>query len=188
MKNRWNVSGAAALVLAVEAVVFVHSDESEPKRPPKPPPFDAIADAQTPRPVHTDRPELHKSAHDQSDVFAADKAPDSSEALPDQPDKGEFPGFDFARAPLGAKKPMATLEEIMKQDEAVKSRRWPCSRSCSKVAAISSLTSIRMRRCRAANPTSASSDFLPLPLRPAPDDAGRFLFRAASERRQGSCR
>src|SRR5262249_32753006 len=37
-----------------------------------------------------------------------------------QPDKGKILGFDFRRDPLDAKKPMMTLQQIMKEDIAAK--------------------------------------------------------------------
>src|SRR4051812_33901167 len=57
--------------------------------PARGPVFDAVLDAQTPRTVESKRPESQKTAHDQSDVFAAPNAPHSSEALQQQPDRGE---------------------------------------------------------------------------------------------------
>jgi len=83
-------------------------------------PLDAVADAQTPRAAPTTRPEQQKNEHDQSNVFAGPAAPHSSEALKQQPDEGEIKGFDFGRDGLGAKKPMQTFEETMKQDVADK--------------------------------------------------------------------
>jgi hypothetical protein len=66
--------------------------------------------------VPADRPEQKKSKHDRSDVFAPDNAPPSSRALRNQPEKGKQLGFDFARDPLNAMRPMQTFEEIMKED------------------------------------------------------------------------
>jgi cytochrome c peroxidase len=81
---------------------------------------DAITDAQTPRAAPTTRPEQQKTEHDRSGIFSADAAPHSDDALKQQPDQGEMRGFDFSRDPLGAKKPMQTFEETMKQDVADK--------------------------------------------------------------------
>ena len=53
-------------------------------------------------------------------VFEPAKAPPSSKALDTQPEKGRFLSFDFSRDPLGAKKPMQTLAEIMKEETALK--------------------------------------------------------------------
>ena len=73
-------------------------------------PFDAVADAQTPRAVPATRPEQQKNAHDQSDVFEAAKSPRSSRVFETQPQKGEVQGFDFYRDPLDAKRPMQPPE------------------------------------------------------------------------------
>lgn len=83
-------------------------------------PSDAIAEAQTPRPVPIVRPEQRKTAHDLSDIFSASKAPPSSSAFSAQPDQGQILGFDFYRDPLDAKRPMQPPEEIMAADIADK--------------------------------------------------------------------
>jgi cytochrome c peroxidase len=80
------------------------------------PPFDAVAAAQMPQSVPQERPEQEKSAHDQSDLFLATKAPGSSTAFKEQPDQGQVLGFDFYRDPLNSRRPMMTFEEIMKAD------------------------------------------------------------------------
>lgn len=85
-----------------------------------PPPFDAIADAQTPRAVPQSRPEQQKSAHDRADLYRAEKAVPSSLALAGQPDQGKMLGFDFYRDPLNARKPGQTFAEIMNADVAAK--------------------------------------------------------------------
>jgi cytochrome c peroxidase len=84
--------------------------------PPTRQPSDAVQDAQTPRPVGAARPEQQQTDHDRSGVFAPDAAPPSSTTLPSQPDGGHALGFDFARDPLNAMKPMQTFEETMKAD------------------------------------------------------------------------
>jgi hypothetical protein len=66
------------------------------------------------------RPEQQKSGHDRLDLFDASKALPSSTAFENQPDKGQILGFDFYRAPLNAKQPMQTFEEIMQADIAQK--------------------------------------------------------------------
>jgi hypothetical protein len=81
---------------------------------------DAVEDAQTPRQVQSKRPEQQKNSHDQSDVFDGTRAPASSSVLENQPDQGKMLGFDFARDPLNAKRPMQPAEEIMKNDIADK--------------------------------------------------------------------
>ena len=77
-------------------------------------PPDAIAQAQTPKEAPLERPEQKKTAHDLSDVFNPSNAVPSSEALTNQQDRGEMPGFDFYRDPLGAMKPGMTFEDIYK--------------------------------------------------------------------------
>jgi cytochrome c peroxidase len=77
---------------------------------------DAVQDAQTPRRGGETRPEQRKSQHDQSSAFSPAAPAPSSPALASQPDEGRELGFDFARDPLNAKKPMQTFEEIMKAD------------------------------------------------------------------------
>jgi hypothetical protein len=81
---------------------------------------DAIEDAQTPRQVQLKRPEQQKNSHDRSDAFDGTKAPASSPVLENQPDQGKALGFDFARDPFNAKRPMQPAEEIMKNDIAEK--------------------------------------------------------------------
>src|SRR4051812_5029242 len=81
---------------------------------------DAVQDAQTPRDVPQTRPEQQKNEHDRSDAFNPAKSPRSSTALESQPQKGEIQGFDFARDPLDAKRPMQPSEEIVKKDIADK--------------------------------------------------------------------
>jgi Na+-transporting methylmalonyl-CoA/oxaloacetate decarboxylase gamma subunit len=81
---------------------------------------DVVQEAQKPRTVESKRPEQQKSNHDQSNIFGATNAPASSSVLETQPDQGKMLGFDFARDPLNAKKPMQPAEEIIKQDVADK--------------------------------------------------------------------
>src|SRR3712207_3816770 len=47
----------------------------DPKADKKAPPFDAVADAQTPRQVPVTRPEQKKNEHDKSGIFSMDQAP-----------------------------------------------------------------------------------------------------------------
>jgi cytochrome c peroxidase len=86
----------------------------------KSPAREAVQEAQTPRDVPITRPEQKKSAHDQSDIFKAQKAQPSSTAFQQQPDEGKVLGFEFYRDPLNAKRPMMTFEEGMKEDIAEK--------------------------------------------------------------------
>ncbi len=81
---------------------------------------DAVQDAQTPRNIESRRPEAQKTERDLSDVFTGPKAPHSSVVLPTQPDRGEVVGFDLARDPLNAKKPMQNPDEIVAEDKATK--------------------------------------------------------------------
>src|SRR4051794_27569859 len=66
------------------------------------PPPDAVAEAQTPREVPSDRPEQKQTEHDRSEKFFPPNVPPSSKALEDQPEQGRMKGFDFARDSLGA--------------------------------------------------------------------------------------
>src|SRR5258706_10297249 len=79
-------------------------------------PSEAVQEAQSPRQVESKRPEQQKTKHDQSDVFDAANAASSSQVFESQPDHGKMLGFDFARDPLNAKRPMQPAEEIMKND------------------------------------------------------------------------
>jgi cytochrome c peroxidase len=83
-------------------------------------PFDAIADAQTPRPVQSDRPEQQKTEHDRSDMFSPNTPSPLSPALKDQPKSGRITGFDFYRDPLNAEHPMQKPEDIMQKETAGK--------------------------------------------------------------------
>jgi len=93
----------------------VHSLASENlnAQPPQQP-HDAIADAQTPKAVQTERPEQYKSDHDRSNIFSPDQGTPSSGALSEQPEHGGMTGFDFYRDPLGAIKPGTTFDDIYK--------------------------------------------------------------------------
>jgi cytochrome c peroxidase len=111
-------------VVAIAALTHVSSQEPAAPADSKSPKkavaaFDAIEDAQTPRPVVAIRPEQKKSEHDKGD-FGEDASPPSSPALDQQNDKGRFNGFDFDRDPLGSAKPKTTPDEMMKADIAAK--------------------------------------------------------------------
>jgi hypothetical protein len=84
MTHRWILATAlAAAALAGGLSVFARqTDKSAPKSPP--PPFDAIADAQTPRAVPADRPELRKTEHDKSPMFDPKRPAPLSPAFKDQ--------------------------------------------------------------------------------------------------------
>jgi cytochrome c peroxidase len=108
-------------LLAVGGVVLrFWSAPSRGQTPPPRQPTDVVQDAQTPRNVGQTRPEQRQNEHDRSGVFAPAAAPPSSTALPGQPDGGRELGFDFARDPFNAKKPMQTFDESMKADVAEK--------------------------------------------------------------------
>ncbi|RJR46437.1 MAG: cytochrome B6 [Desulfobacteraceae bacterium] len=113
-----------SLALLTAGSIFGTSEVlSQRKEPVKKAPMrDAVQDAQTPRDAPLTRPEQKKSAHDQSDVFFAQKAQPSSTAFDAQPEQGKVLGFDFYRDPLNSKKPMTTFEEVMKADMAEKAK------------------------------------------------------------------
>src|SRR4026209_56385 len=117
--RRGRVAMVAALLLIRGGGLGGRGQPGRGQTPPRQP-ADAVHDAQTPRPAGATRPELRQTDHDRSGVFAPDAAPPSSTALPAQPDGGRALGFDFARDPLNAKKPMQTFDEIMKEDVAAK--------------------------------------------------------------------
>jgi cytochrome c peroxidase len=94
-----------------------------------PPPTDAVREFQTPRPSNTNRAEQRLTEHDQSSVFLGSNAPASSPALKSQPEQGEMRGFDLARDPLNAKRPMQTADEIMKEDIAAKPKVMEAQRN-----------------------------------------------------------
>jgi hypothetical protein len=79
-----------------------------------------VQEVQQPRPVPETRPEQRKTEHDRSSVFDRATPAPSSPALSSQPDGGRMQGFEFARDPLGAKKPMQSFEETMREDVAAK--------------------------------------------------------------------
>ncbi len=109
-----SLRGAVVVLGVAGALVGSNSTAQTPKNPTP----DAIQAAQTTRSVADKRPEQKLSPHDQSDVFKAPNAPVSSTVLKTQPDEGEVRGFDFARDPLNAKKPMQAPEEITAEDKA----------------------------------------------------------------------
>ena len=112
--------GVAVLTGGLAVVVVTRAAQDDARRRQPAPPPDAVAEAQTPRKVAVERPEQKKTEHDRSGVFAAPKAPESSRAFENQPEKGQTTGFDFYRDPLNAQRPMQTPEEIMKADIAMK--------------------------------------------------------------------
>src|SRR5919197_247233 len=109
------------LVASVTLMVSSSHGQGTPAPRVNPPP-DAVNAAQTPSAVPLSRPEQQQSGHDRLDLFDASKAPPSSTAFENQPDKGQILGFDFYREPLNAKQPMQMFEEIMQADIAQKSQ------------------------------------------------------------------
>ncbi|HEY8160398.1 MAG TPA: cytochrome B6 [Methylobacter sp.] len=105
------------MVLGSCAVAFAQAPADSSKRA-----SDAIADAQTPKTVRSDRPEQKKTDHDRSDIFYAPKALSSSPVLKDQPKEGKVSGFDFFRDPLGADQPYQKTEDSMKKEIAGKAQ------------------------------------------------------------------
>ncbi|MDO9271049.1 MAG: cytochrome B6 [Methylobacter sp.] len=99
------------MVLGSCAVAFAQAPADSSKRA-----NDAVADAQTPKTVRSDRPEQKKTDHDRSDLFTAPKALSSSPVLKDQPKEGKVSGFDFFRDPLGADQPYQKPEDGMKKE------------------------------------------------------------------------
>src|SRR5579859_2639997 len=113
MPNRSGLLTGAILALVSGGLVHLAQPAvtQKQKAAPAERPHDAVADAQTPRNVPEERPEQHKTAHDNSDVFAPGQAPPVTEAVVKQKDKGRYLGFDFYLDPIGAKKPRLTFEE-----------------------------------------------------------------------------
>src|SRR5690606_256515 len=115
---RFSRRPASLLALAVALTAIPNLTAAQQAAPGQPRPGaarpallpDAVEEAQTPRRVEERRPEQRKTDHDRSNLFAPTNAPHSTAALKEQPEAGEIRGFDFARDPLNAKKPMQTLE------------------------------------------------------------------------------
>jgi cytochrome c peroxidase len=107
----------AGVSLGTGSFLFLTWAQNPPARPQQ---RDAVADAQQPPSVSTNRPEQQKTAHDRSDVFDASKAPASSPVFKTQPKEGKISGFDFYRDPLNADRPNQKPEEIMNKEIANK--------------------------------------------------------------------
>jgi cytochrome c peroxidase len=107
MQGKILLMTTVAVILAGTCLALSQGHEGE-ARP------DAIAEAQISRETPIERPEQRKTPHDLSDIFKSNNASPSSEALINQQDHGEMPGFDFYRDPLGAMKPGMTFEDIYK--------------------------------------------------------------------------
>ncbi|SNB44971.1 cytochrome B6 [Geobacter sp. DSM 9736] len=114
---------AVTVISLICAVLLSSESRTETKAPAKSRTLpDAVQEAQTPRKVEITRPEQKKTEQDAPEKFAPDKAAPASSAFAGQPDEGKVKGFDFARDPLNAKKPMMTFEEIYKADVAEKKK------------------------------------------------------------------
>src|SRR4051794_19336474 len=84
------------------------------------PPPDATAAVQDVREQPMTRPEQKLTDHDRSGIFDPTRVPPASTAFEDQPEKGMLQGFDFARDPLDAKRPLQPPSEIMKAEVAMR--------------------------------------------------------------------
>ncbi len=126
MQRRPMLLGVAlpAVVLAAGfglGVLWGGGRQGDGKPPAKPaPPHDPSADTFDVRQVPADRPEQRKTKHDRSDIFDPATTPPSSPVLNRQPEQGKFLGFDFARDPLDAQKPMMTFAEVYKHETSLK--------------------------------------------------------------------
>jgi cytochrome c peroxidase len=83
-------------------------------------PADIVEDAQTPQPAQRRRPEQQLNEHDKAAIYSPDKAPPVSPVLATQANEGKMTGFDFARDPLNAARPMQPPEEIVEKETANK--------------------------------------------------------------------
>src|SRR5262245_11584189 len=123
--NMLNRTRSIAILKIIVVTLFLAAwgwsqQASDRRRPQGTQTRDAVVDAQTTKDVPVTRPEQRKTEHDRSEIFKAPSAESSSPALDNQPEQGKMTGFDFARDPLNAKRPMVTFEEIMKEDVALK--------------------------------------------------------------------
>lgn len=129
LQRLWTAA-LGVLVLGSGFGLGVWSGGSSKAAPQKKTTPDAAAEFVQQKEVPATRPEQKLSTHDRSGAFDPDKALPSSPALQLQPEKGEFPGFDFARDPLDAKYPKQSPDEIRKADVAMKpkvmamQRKW----------------------------------------------------------------
>jgi cytochrome c peroxidase len=119
--HRRYILSASVGGIALTMVLYASRSIGQQPRP-SPQERDVVEEAQSQREAQAQRPEQQKNAHDQSSIFDAPSARPSSSAVETQPDQGKMLGFDFARDPLNAKRPMQPAEEIMKNDIAEKSK------------------------------------------------------------------
>src|SRR5258708_29701011 len=88
---RW---GAAVMIGGLTLTVAIAAQDVKSAAP-----VDALAEAQTPRAVATERPEQKQTGRDRSDLFDATKAEPAAPAFNDHPEQGKTLGFDFYRDP-----------------------------------------------------------------------------------------
>ena len=118
MQNIRRLLVTLLLVSGVLIGVWAGRGSGQGTAPPRPAtPSDAVQQAQTSPAVPITRPEQQKTPHDQQDPG---KTAPAAAATDRQPDQGQVLGFDFARDPFNAKRPMQTAEEIMQADIAEK--------------------------------------------------------------------
>jgi cytochrome c peroxidase len=120
MRNQTRLTVTLKILVIISSVVLMVWAQQRPQPQEGARTRDTVTQAQTPREVPASRPEQRKTEHDRSDVFKDTNAKPSSPELENQPEQGRITGFDFARDPLNAKKPMQTFEEIMKEDMTLK--------------------------------------------------------------------
>ncbi len=120
MRNQTRVTITLKILVIISSLVLMVWAQQRPQPQEGAQSRDTVTQAQTPREVPASRPEQRKTEHDRSDVFKDTNAKPSSPELENQPEQGKITGFDFARDPLNAKRPMQTFEEIMKEDMTLK--------------------------------------------------------------------
>jgi cytochrome c peroxidase len=116
MRNIRPLLVALLLVPGLVIGIWLGTGGGEGTAPPRPP-GDAVQQAQSAQAVPSTRPEQQKTPHDQLDLGKTAPAASATES---QPDQGQGLGFDFARDPFNAKRPMQPAEEIMQADIAEK--------------------------------------------------------------------
>ena len=117
MRNARPLLMSLLLVPGVLIGLWIGTGRGQGTAPPRPAPPDAVQQAQLPQAVPATRAEQQKTLHDQEDL--GKNAPPAADTG-GQPDNGKGLGFDFARDPFNAKRPMQTADEIMQADIAEK--------------------------------------------------------------------
>src|SRR5690349_2089605 len=91
-----STAGLAAATLLGGLALWGFAQDNKPPRPGNAPAAaplpDVIQDAQTPRAVPRERPEQQQGDQDKPEKFEAAKAPPSSTAFENQPEKGQING------------------------------------------------------------------------------------------------